>query len=198
MKRINTVSVILIICVYAVALRACMNVIQADAQVIDHGSFVVDFNPKTGCPNMVSWAITPDDLGNQKREPSFRFKADKATPKPRVTSALYTRSGFQRGHMCPAADRSASREAMRSTFVMSNVCPQTSSLNTGAWKSIENLERKIALATGRCSVHAAPLFFPQDTTWIGGHRVAVPHAFVKVLFNSKPDRWYGVYILENK
>lgn len=178
-------------------MRACMDDIQANAQRIQKESFVVDYSHTLGQPVKVEWSVSRADMGKIKRTPSFRFKADKNTPRPRVTSALYTRSGYQRGHMCPAADRSVSKAAMRATFTMSNVCPMAPAMNTGAWKRIENYERELANTFGRCSVWAAPIFFPQDTTWIGRGRIAVPHAFMKVLFDSRPSRLYGIYICDN-
>lgn len=197
MKRINIVSILIATVVYIFIMRACMNEIQANAQRIHKESFEVDYSASLGQPLKVEWSVSAADLGKTKRTPSFRFKADKETPRPRVTSALYTRSGYQRGHMCPAADRSATKAAMRATFTMSNVCPMAPALNTGSWKRIENYERELANTVGRCSVWAAPLFFPQDTTWIGRDRIAVPHAFMKVLFDSHPSRLYGIYICEN-
>lgn len=74
----------------------------------------------------------------------------------------------------------------------------TPHLNAGAWKTIEDLERAKAQMHASCSVVAAPLFYPADTTWIGHGRVAVPHAFMKWLIvpgsKVKPE----LYIFENK
>lgn len=172
---------------------SAQNVVQ-----LNRGSFQIEYNPALGIPTRVSWAVRPSDIGDTKREPSYRFKADAGTPRPRITSALYTGTGYHRGHMCPAGDRSRSKSAMKQTFVMSNVCPMTPTLNTGAWKRTENLERLLALSHGRCSVIAAPIFFPCDTTWIGDGRIAVPHAFFKIMFNSSPSRVYGLYVLPNE
>ena len=165
---------------------------------LDKGSYQVEFAPTLGIPTLVSWSVSDSDLGVTKRSPSFRFKTDKDTPRPRVTSSLYTNSGFQRGHMCPAADRSIDYKSMRSTFVMTNVCPMTSALNTGRWKAWEEKARRIARDKGQCFCIAAPFFFPCDTQWIGKHRVAVPHAFFKILYSKEPPRVYGMTLIENR
>ena len=171
---------------------------RADTITLRKGSYIIQFNSGIGIPCRVTWKVVPEDLGKVKREPNFKFATDKDTPKPRVKSSLYTRSGYHRGHMCPAADRSATKDLMKSTFVMSNVCPMTPHLNTGSWKAVEDLERAKAQMHGSCSIVAAPLFYPDDTTWIGRGRVAVPHAFMKWLIvpgsNVKPE----LYIFENK
>lgn len=157
----------------------------------------IEYRPDLGIPQSVQWTVSRADIGRTKRDPSFRFKSDKSTPKPHITSDLYTRSGWQRGHMCPAADRSVTKAQMKSTFIMSNVCPMTPALNTGAWKITENMERSLALQYGSCSVVAAPLFFPQDTSWLGGRRVAVPHAFMKFITIPGRRSFCKCYILSN-
>ena len=198
MKRTNIIEWFLIALFLALFGKACFGWLQANAQSIHHDTFDVEYSSKLGIPTQVRWSVKRTDLGHTKREPTFRFKADRETPRPRITSALYTRSGYQRGHMCPAADRSASKDAMRATFIMSNVCPMAPSLNTGAWKRTENKTREVALCNSRCSVWAAPLFFPQDTVWIGRGRIAVPHAFMKVVFDSNPSKLYGIFVCRNR
>ena len=160
--------------------------------------FQIEYRPDLGVPAGVFWSVSREDIGNAQRSPSWRFKTDKETPKPRVKSNMYLRSGFQRGHMCPAADRSANTKLMRSTFIMSNVCPMTQALNTGAWKRWEEKERRIAREKGQCFVIAAPIFFPIDTTWIGDRHVAVPHAFLKIIYGHHPDTLYGMALIENR
>ena len=165
---------------------------------LDKGSFQVLFSNRLGIPKKVEYTVSPSDLGQVKRSPALKFKTDKDTPKPRVSSSMYSNSGFQRGHMCPAASRNATDALMRSTFIMSNVCPQTQVLNTGKWKMTENRERAVARQTGMCNVIAAPLFLLEDTLWIGNGRVAVPHMFYKMIYTSNPPHVYGWYIYENK
>ena len=174
--------------------------VPQDTQTIhlDKGSYQVDYRPDLGIPSIVSWSVGRADLGSIKRSSNLRFKTDKDTPKPRVTSALYTHSGYQRGHMCPSADRTSSKVAMKQTFIMSNVCPMTTNINTGAWKRVEEKERLIAREKGQCHVIAASFFFPWDTAYIGGHRVAVPHAFFKILYGKNPPKVYGMFLIENR
>lgn len=165
---------------------------------LSNPSYSVEYRPDLGIPTRVDWVISDTLMGSVKRTPTFRFKADGRTPRPRVTSALYTRSGFQRGHMCPAADRSASKDLMRSTFLMSNVCPMTPAINTGAWKVTEETGRALARQGHKVNVTAGALFFPQDTSWIGGHRVAVPHAFIKFMWTNDELNYYNYWIIENR
>lgn len=168
------------------------------AVIIDHHTFVSHYRNDLGCPELVRWCLQSSDLGCAKRKSYWKFRQEPEARKPRVTSGMYTHSGYERGHMCPAADRSASVSSMKSTFIMSNVCPQAPALNKGVWKSTEVLARHIAQSLGACSVYAAPLYLAPDTTWIGRGRIAVPDAFFKCIFRCDSPRLFRFFIVENR
>lgn len=140
------------------------------------------YSSTLGLPIYIAWDVSRDDIGSVKREPSMPFRTDPRLGPDAVRSSDYNRSGYHRGHMVPAADRSSSLAAMQETFVMSNVCPQLPSLNTGAWKRLENYERVAALRLGRVHIRVAPIFTHEDTSRIAGGKVAVPHGFIKVIY----------------
>jgi endonuclease G, mitochondrial len=97
----------------------------------------ISYSRDKGIPNWVAWRVTKADLGALDREDSFR--PDDRLPKgwTRITPSDYTGSGFDRGHIAPNADRYSSREAADSTFVMTNMTPQTPDLNRGPWQKLE-------------------------------------------------------------
>lgn len=161
-------------------------------------TYSVEYRPDLGVPVMVDWQVSRETLGEAKREPNFKFKEDKECPKPRVKSKHYNKSGYHRGHMCPAADRSKDISSMKSTFIMSNVCPMEPSVNTGSWKATEDEERRLARAGHVVNVRACALYYPDDTLWIGGGRVAVPHAFMKFMWTNDELHYYNYWIIGNK
>lgn len=135
-----------------------------------------------GLPVYIAWDVSRDDIGSVKREPSMPFRTDPRLGPDAVRSSDYSRSGYHRGHMVPAADRSSSLASMHETFIMTNVCPQLPALNTGAWRKMENYERVAALRLGRVHIRVAPIFTHEDTCRIANGRVAVPHGFIKVIY----------------
>ena len=137
-------------------------------------------------------------MGTIKREPSWRFRNDIPLPGSLATHDDFTHSGYDRGHMCSAADRSYSRKAMRSTFVMSNISPQVPNVNRGKWKETELLCRKMVMIYDTIQVVSMPIFLHRDTTYIGTHRVAVPHAFLKVAYLPQNDSILGYWFMFNK
>lgn len=165
---------------------------------IDNGHFYSVYDVGIQCPLQVGWTVTPSDLGGASREPSWIFIQDVSHPLATGNHYDFSRTGYDRGHMCPAQDRSRDLLAMRSTFVMSNIAPQAPALNRGAWKKTEVFCRKAALLYDTVQVLALPVFLNRDTTFIGSHRLAVPHAFIKAAWLPKNDSIIGLWWFWNR
>ena len=165
---------------------------------VHNGTFrsVFDFQMQT--PSQVSWTVRASDLGELTREPTWKFRRDVHDPRAKVRHSDYAHSGFDRGHLCPAADRSLSRDSMRATFVLSNCCPQVPALNRGAWLQSEIDCRKAAIIYDSVRVLALPVQLDDDTLFIGRHRVAVPDAFVKVAWLPVNDSIIGQWFFFNR
>lgn len=174
--------------------------LRANAQtiLIDHPQYYSIYNCGVRCPSQVGWTVHAEDMGTAKRMPGWRFLSDVPDTLAYVRHSDFTNSGYQRGHLCPAADRSASSELMRGTFHLSNVAPQVPALNVGAWKTSENFCRAAALKYGSVNVVVVPIFLRRDTAYIGPNRLAVPHAFFKAAWVTANDSVIGSWFLFNK
>lgn len=150
------------------------------------------------CPRQVLWTVHKNDIGSKVARQSWHFVSDIYHPLATANHDDYINSGFHRGHLCPAADRSASVDMMRSTFTMSNIAPQLPQVNTGTWKRTENFCRSAALLYDSVAVVAVPLFLNRDTLFIGSHRLAVPHAFLKAAWLPANDSILNVWMIWNK
>ena len=99
--------------------------------------YTVSYNNFYKTPNWVAWELTRQETkGSEERK--NRFVPDPDLPEPRVEHADYTRSGYDRGHMAPAADMKWSKKAMEESFYMSNICPQNQKLNRDDWEIWKN------------------------------------------------------------
>lgn len=188
--------VLLKVVLLALMLMISQSVAKAQIISLDMTTFQIEYDCALRIPVHVSWKLALADLGQGRREPSWKFTEDTRVPTPRARHQDYTNSGYDRGHMCPAADRSASRSAMRSTFVMTNVCPQSPSLNRGEWKKLEEACRKYVRSGQYLEISAHAVFVTADTARIGAANVAVPHAFVKNVFLAGTDsiiysKWFN-------
>ncbi|MFI3295973.1 MAG: DNA/RNA non-specific endonuclease, partial [Rikenellaceae bacterium] len=97
----------------------------------------------------------------------------------------YTKSGYDRGHLLPSADRSSSVEVNKTTFYMSNVAPQLPSLNRGVWKSLEEQVREWAKSADTVFVVVGAILQEQNTPKTIGRDVTVPEKFFKAIMIKK-------------
>lgn len=155
---------------------------QSGELLLYRDGYTVSYNTTTLQPNWVAWHLTPNRLkGNVKRN-DYPFISDDEVPEPRVETADYRQSGYDRGHMCPAGDNKWSAEAMRQSFLLSNICPQAPNLNRGDWNELEQACRKWAKQYDGVYVVCGPIFYKSKRQrTIGKHRIPVPDAFFKVV-----------------
>jgi len=119
-------------------------------------AFALSYNSSNGEPNWVSWTLVKGDVGDTL--PKAEFEEDTALPAgvTRITSRDYDDCGFDRGHMCPPADRSVTKTDSDSTFVMTNILPQSPELHRNAWNQEEIYLRGLADAGSRLHIIAGP------------------------------------------
>ena len=151
-------------------------------KLLKRRTYTVSYNRELKMPNWVAWEL------NRERLVERESRTDKFLPDPdlpeseAVTTDDYKRSGWDRGHMCPAADNRWHWRAMQESFYMTNICPQHHNLNRGDWKELED----------DCREWAKPRTIGRE------HKVAVPDAFFKVILcaDSRPPRAIG-FIYKN-
>jgi endonuclease G len=116
---------------------------QPTNYLIERPQYVLSYNRDHGIPNWVSWQVAQSDLGDTQR--SNNFTSDTTLPAGwyRVTLDDYTGSGYDRGHMCPSADRTATVKDNQATFVLTNIVPQAPDNNRSTWEHLEALSRQL-------------------------------------------------------
>lgn len=117
-------------------------------------------------------------------------RTDDFRPDPKIstgsaTLADYKGSGYDRGHLAPAADMAYSKETMSESFYMSNMSPQAGSFNRGVWKDLEAQVREWAAEFGSLYVISGPILEKDSYPTIGENQVAVPEYYYKVLLAPK-------------
>ncbi|KAI9339099.1 hypothetical protein BDR26DRAFT_935045 [Obelidium mucronatum] len=139
------------------------------------------------------------------------FKEDPAIPSDfRVKPGDYTHSGYDRGHLVPAADVIESQKAIDETFYMTNMSPQAPAFNRGVWASFERYVRGLVKSFDEVYVVTGPMYLPKLDESDGKYYVkyevigrdktiAVPTHFYKVILGVKNGKHYmGSFVLANE
>lgn len=150
-------------------------------QLISHTGYTVSYNKDWKVANWVGYELTrPETSGEEKR--TNKFVADPKVKGASATDADYRGSGYDRGHLAPAADMAWSAPAMKESFYFSNMTPQAPNLNRGIWKSLEDKVRKWAGRDSAIIVICGPVINDTRKT-IGKNKVLVPAMFYKVILS---------------
>lgn len=111
---------------------------KPDNYLIKKRQYALSYNNSRGTPNWVSWHLAKKWLGSTRRTNPFAPDTSLPAGFLAVRPNDYRGSGFDRGHLCPAADRSVSKEDMDATFLMTNMVPQAPDLNRRTWEKLES------------------------------------------------------------
>lgn len=141
-------------------------------------AFAVYFNSTRGIADCAAYELVNNELyGTAERTGEFaRDEGVEGCPSP----ADYAGSGMDRGHLVPAADLKWDEEAMRQSFMLTNVAPMQKPLNEGGWAKLEEKVREWTARDSALLVFTGPVVSESDTTLSSG-RVTVPSAYYKVV-----------------
>lgn len=123
--------------------NAVTNVTVPANYLMEKPQYSLSYNRDNGEANWVSWHLDASWLGSAARQNDFR--ADTTLPAGwyQVQATDYSGSGFDRGHMCPSADRTITITANSATFLMTNMIPQLPANNQGVWANLESYCRTL-------------------------------------------------------
>jgi endonuclease G len=141
--------------------------------------YVLSYNSTRKVPNWVSWELNTSYLGSTARQDDFRPDNTLPANLPQASLADYSGSGYDRGHMCPSADRTLTVAANQQTFFLTNMVPQAANNNQGPWADLENDLRTIA-RTGKELFIISGGTFSASSNKIGSG-VVVPDKTFKVI-----------------
>ncbi len=164
---------------------------------LDYEGFYVAFNPEKHQPNYVAWVLTEDHIDGPYSRNDVSFMPDENV-EGAATLADYRSSGFDRGHMAPAADMKWSRQAMADCHLLTNMCPQDKRLNSGAWATVEKNTRRWVQKHGTLVIVAGPVLSDRLPRSIGKSRIPVPERFFKVVIAPDANPPLGIgFIMPN-
>ena len=123
--------------------NAVTDVNQPNNYLMEKPQYTMSYSRDNGGPNWVSWHLDSSWLGSAPRQDDFRADTTLPTGWYRVLATDFSGSGFDRGHMCPSADRTITITANSATFLMTNMIPQLPANNQGVWANLESYSRTL-------------------------------------------------------
>ena len=170
---------------------------KADA-IVDRVGFALGYDETTEQARWVTYLLTGKEATTKVAKRTDRFLEDPEIPDGSATDADYRKSGYDRGHLAPAADMAFSLQTMADSFYYSNMSPQKPAFNRGIWGRLEKQVREFAVAEEKIHVVTGPIFTPDDTITIGPNNVGVPSSYYKVIYDLTPPRKMIGFILPNE
>ncbi len=127
-----------------------------------------------------------------------RFVKDPQLVDNYAVTSDYKNTGYDRGHLCPAADMNFNQTAMSESFYLSNISPQNPNFNRSIWAELENKVRDWAVQNDSLYVVAGAIF--SDNPKKISNKIAVPTYFYKVVTDiSAQDGYKAIaFVFENK
>ena len=157
--------------------------------------FILSYNHRTKVSDWVMERLSPEALAGPALRENSRFQTDpELAGLEQADLADYRGSGFDRGHLAPAADLKWAQAAMDESFYLSNIAPQVGiGFNRGIWAQLEAFTRAWAQARHDIIVITGPVF-ADFTPTIGTNRVVVPDGFYKLLYDPASHEAMAFYL----
>lgn len=153
---------------------------ECDEDIVTHLGYVASYNHTTLIPNWVAWELTAEEVSDAY-DFQCSFSRDPIVDYPKASREDYSNTGWDKGHMAPRADMKWSGQALEESYYFTNICPQHHTMNSGAWRKIEELTRRVARRYGNVYVVCGPIVGTGRYGTIGKAGVVVPDAYFKAL-----------------
>jgi endonuclease G len=165
-----------------------------DKMVVKHKFYTLRYNEVHEQAEWVAHRLQAKHLkGDTPRNDHFRSDPDVLTESAKPTD--YARSGYDRGHLAPAADFRYSAEAMDESFYMSNMSPQTPAFNRGMWKGLENKVRDWAIEKKLLYLVSGPVLKKYLRKIGKDNQISVPKQFYKIVVDLNPKHPHAIAFL---
>ena len=168
------------------ATNNCFLPTSTSFQIIHHEGYSLSYSEEHEQAEWVAYELKKSQLSNANFKRPY-FEIDKAVKTGAAHWQNYKRSGYDRGHLCPAADRKQSKLLFDETFLTSNISPQKHDFNAGIWNSLEQKVRYWAFRYDGVFVVTGGIL-SENLPSIGQEEVSIPKYFYKILIDYSSDR----------
>lgn len=167
-------------------------------ELVKHCAFTLCYSEKYEQAKWVAYRLTSEMCDNNEEERSNNFRIDTEVNTGSASPGDYKKSGYDRGHLCPAGDMGWSQQTMSESFLMSNMSPQLPAFNRGIWKKLETDVRGWAKKNNEIYIVTAGIL-EESLPTIGIDKVAVPRFYYKVILDYKIPEFKAIaFVLPNQ
>ena len=182
--------------VFVITILLCtFTSLAQDTVTLVHTGYTSLYSKSLHYPLMVKWWETRDRVEcNYPLPRKDAFGPDPLLKNETDLNRDYRGSGYDRGHMCPAADNECSGPVeLMECFYFSNIIPQPHSENAGQWKELETFVRGVASRLDSCYIWTGGIGVYKT---FGRDNVAVPTKCWKVIYIKSTKKWIA-YVFDN-
>ena len=170
-------------------------------KIINHAGYSFVYSEEHEQAKWVAYVLNNKELdGTFGRSDNFR--EDSSVYSGSASNLDYAKSGYDRGHLAPAADMKWSEKAMSESFYYSNMSPQLPAFNRGIWKILEEKLRDWALENDSILIVTGPILPSKNQkklATIGPNSVTVPAYYYKAILDFKKEKSKSIaFVLPNK
>jgi len=185
LKRACLALVLLLVTFLVSGLDLSLPAFNPEFDEIEHYSgFSLKYSEEHEQAEWVAYQLTAEEVqGAADRTDNFRPDENISTRSAGLED--YKGSGYDRGHLAPAADMKWSEQAMEESFLMSNMSPQHPQFNREIWKKLEHRVREWAEENGEVYVVTGPVLTDGPYPAIGPNDVSVPRRFYKIILDYR-------------
>lgn len=162
------------------------------SDVYKRNTYVFSYSEAHEQSEWVAYYLKSDDITTSNFERPF-FEQDPLVDSESADWRNYKKSGYDKGHLCPAGDRKKSYDDFVETFYTSNISPQKHDFNSGVWNRLEDKVRYWAKKNDGLYVVTGGVL-TENLKTIGKENVSVPNYFYKVLLSKDGSKMIGFLV----
>ncbi len=168
------------------------------SQIIKHRYYALSYSENDEQAEWVAYELQPNQLQRIDRKRPY-FIRDKKVKTKSADYRNYKKSGYDKGHLCPAGDRRFSKNAFEETFLTSNISPQNHQFNAGIWNRLEQKTRYWTKKYGKLYVVTGGILTDKNLKTIGREKVTVPKRFYKIILDyNQPEIKAIAFLIQAK
>lgn len=167
--------------------------------LLEHDCITIGYNVDAKQATWVAYTLKKSDLeGEAERKNNFRIDP-KLSAEQSAKDKDYYKSGYDRGHLAPAADMVVSQDCMDQSFYYSNISPQLPGHNRGVWKRLESEVREWAIHYDSVIVVTGAIINKENDERLGDSKVCIPQHYYKALLINTDSTFYAIgFIIANE